>query len=265
MTAIPLTVSGIHNAKRALQAHFPNDKSAHLTEALAAACGFKTNAALLAAMKSVNPVDPDYVLLDEKAFIARHEVLNGKAGTSDICRFSFDHLLYPDSSEIVKTRSSHKIDYSKSTRKRAWRNAMVAGINAGLGMRLFSVRPDDNRWPGATRDRFNRSEPFVYRFSIGSIPAIASVHNAGFDELSIHVALWPAPDGERWVRTVNAGFHAGELFASGWLERRDGAWLQVSSDSGTGWSFACRKHRLIDAAAIEISPNGYADHGSFKL
>ena len=35
--------------------------------------------------------------------------------------------------------------------------------------------------------------------------AIAWVGDAGFDELSIHVALWPTPDGERWVRVANAG------------------------------------------------------------
>jgi hypothetical protein len=48
------------------------------------------------------------------------------------------------------------------------------------------------------------------------------VHDAGFDELSIHVAVNPKDD---WVKASNAGFNAGDLFASTWLEREKGAWI----------------------------------------
>jgi hypothetical protein len=58
------------------------------------------------------------------------------------------------------------------------------------------------------------------------------------------------------VKASNAGFHAGEVFASGWLEKREGAWLQVSSGSPTGNSFACRKDRLSTVAAISVRPKG---------
>jgi hypothetical protein len=147
-------------------------------------------------------------------------------------------------------------------RDRAWRNAMVAGINAGLAQRLFSVRPGDNRWRGATsEDDHRRGETHIFRFALGDIPAIASVFDASWDELSIHVAFWPAPDGERWIGAFNADFRAGELFASGWLERRRGAWLQASSKP----ELSCRKSRLATVATLAVEPRGYADRGSFML
>jgi hypothetical protein len=139
---------------------------------------------------------------------------------------------------------------------------MVSAINAGLQQRLFSLLPGDNRWLGfdAANNR-NQYQGHVFRFVIDNIPAIGSVTDAGFDELSIHVAFWPTPDGERWVKSSNAFFLAGELFAYGWLERRDGAWLQTASKPG----LSCRKPRLAVAAGVDVRPRGYADRGNFKL
>ena len=137
---------------------------------------------------------------------------------------------------------------------------MVAAINAGIAQGLFSIRPGDNRWPAGENQ--DRREAFSFNFSIGNIPAVASVQDAGFDELSIHAALWPTEDGLRVVKSLNAYFRAGEAFATGWLERREGAWLQVSSSSP---EFTCRKHRLAEVAALNVSPRGYADRGSFKV
>lgn len=267
MTTIPLTESAIRNAKRAIQTRFPHEKSAHLTEALAAACGFNSHAALLATLKAGDPGDPDHVLLEEKAFLNRLEAITEKKLSINDRALSFDLLRYPNDTEVIKTQSSrmNAANYANSARKRAWRNTMVAGINEAIDRRLFTVRPGDNRWPGANKDKSERHEPYVYRFSIANIPAVASVHDAGFEELSIHVALWPTPEGERWVRAANAGFLAGDVYASGWLERRDGAWLQVPSNAGRGWGFTCRKARLDQIAAIDIRPKGYADRGNFKL
>jgi len=266
VTSIPLTDSGLRNVKRALQVRFPDEKSSHLTEALAAACGFNSHAALLAKMQGGNPSDPDFVLLEEKPFFERLSKIATRATTAIDGSFSFETLQYPSAAEIVKTESSrfHAVSYGKSARKRAWRNSMVAGINEAIDRRLFTIRPGDNRWPGASKD-YGKTQPFTFRFSVGEIPAVASVHDAGFDELSIHVALWPTPEGERWVKAMNAGFLAGEVFASGWLERRDGAWLQVSRGSTHGWGFSCRQNRIIQVAELDLRPKGYADRGSFKI
>ncbi|KAK0358752.1 hypothetical protein LTR94_034107, partial [Friedmanniomyces endolithicus] len=63
--------------------------------------------------------------------------------------------------------------------------------------------------------------------------------------------------GEEFVRSYNAGFLAGEAFASGWLEREDGRWLQTSL-SPTG----SIRNALVDRVAHHrLEPLGYADNG----
>ena len=141
---------------------------------------------------------------------------------------------------------------------------LVAGINVAIDRRLFTIRPGDNRWPGHEPDRYGRHNPYLFEFEIEGIPAIASVNDAGYDELSIHVAFWPSPESKKWVGAAWAGFLAGDAYASGWLERRDGAWLQVSTQ-GLKDQFSCRRHRLVQVAQLEVEPKGYADRGSFKL
>ncbi|WP_433949950.1 hypothetical protein [Brevundimonas bullata] len=128
----------------------------------------------------------------------------------------------------------------------AWRNMMVAGINAGLEQRRFGLSGDDG-WDG---------EEIVYRFLFDGLPAIACVRDIG-GELAVHVAIQPMARGEEFVRSYNAGFLAGEAFASGWLEREDGRWLQTSL-SPTG----SIRNALVDRVAHHrLEPLGYADNG----
>ncbi|MCA0450894.1 MAG: hypothetical protein LCH62_14170 [Proteobacteria bacterium] len=271
MTAIPLTDSAVKNVKRALVAHFssPTTKlqSSHLSEALAAACGFNSNAALVAAMK-VGPInDPDYVLLDEAAFLERLTALSNCARNDNFSSFSFDKVHFSSPTETINTYSpaAKRIEFSTSTRKRAWRNMMVAGINEGIERRLFTVRRGDNRWPKPQSSSHSSRGIFVYEFSISSIPALASVSAAGDAQLSIHVALWPTLGDTSWIRTGGAGFFAGEAFATGYLERDEGAWLQVPSNAGGTPVFACRRKLLKYVSEIKIRPRGYADRGAFRL
>ncbi|WCK21758.1 hypothetical protein [Agrobacterium tumefaciens] len=107
----------------------------------------------------------------------------------------------------------------------------------------------------------HRRETQVFHIEIDGIPAIGTVSDAGFDELSVHVALWPTPEAIVRARAFNAGFAAGDAFASGWLERRDGARLQYSRKP----HFRCRNHRLSQLAELDIRPKGYSDRGSFKM
>lgn len=265
MTAIPLTETGVRAIKRALVNRYPTRKSAHLTEALAAAAGFESHAALLASIKSTDQGDPDYVLLREDPFLRRLEAVAGDALTLAEQQLTFEQLTYPGGVGILKTTSPRMalIDYSKSTRRRAWRNVMVAAINAGLEQRLFGLKPGDNRWPGVSLDTSVRSKHHVYRFSLNDIPVIASVNDAGWDELAIHAAMWPTSESERIIGAAFAGFRAGEVVVGGWLERLDGAWLQVGK--GEPAEFHCRRARLKTVADLPVEAKGYADRGNFKM
>lgn len=256
MTIVALTDSAVRNIKRSLKERFPAEKSSHLTEALAAACGFKSQAALLNALRSSDVRRPNYVQLQGEQFLGRLKDMN--PDTALMPGFSFESLKYAGALEGQKTSDA----YARNIRQRAWRNMMVAAINEGLRIGLYSVLPGDNRWPGYDRAA-RRQEEFIYRFSVDGIPVVASVRDAGFDELSIHVAFWPGEEAERWVPVAMAGFSAGEAFASGWLERRDGAWLQITKNLGS--SFQSRKHRLGVIAKISLSPEGYSDNGAFRL
>lgn len=135
-----------------------------------------------------------------------------------------------------------------SKRQTAWRNMMVAGINAGLQQDLFTVTPG----PVSVG---------AYRFEIAGIPAIASAVDIGFDELQIQVGFWPKPNAAAWIGSFEAGFAIGEASACGWVERRNGAWLQV----GSVLRLKCRSHRLDEIAALKVKPNGYVDHGKFMF
>jgi hypothetical protein len=267
MAAIPLTEGAIRVVKRTLRNRFPSDQSAHISEALAAALGFRTNIALVDIVRKVDPQDPDFELLNEQPFLTRLAQLAKRPLTSSDRCLIFDNLPYPQPSPVVPTRSPawERVNYSKSLRRRAWRNAMVAAINEGIRRRYFTIKPGDNRWPGAERNQYGQANAQVFEFNLDGIPALSSVRDGGYDELSVHVAMWPTADAARWIECINAGWLAGDLYASGWLERRDGAWLQVANSSSLGDAFRCRRHRINQVAALEIAPLGFADRGSFKL
>jgi hypothetical protein len=124
-------------------------------------------------------------------------------------------------------------------------------VNEALQRRLFSLRPGDNRWPGYDQDK---RESYLFDFTLPcDLPAKVAIHDAGFDELSVRVAVNPKGD---WVKACNAGFSAGDVFASTWVERRNGAWIQ-SSDT----SFCCRRPLLDSIVNMKVEPLGYGDRG----
>lgn len=258
---LPLTAENLKGVKRALGACFQEEKSSHLTEALAAALGQRTHAALLALVRVSDPANPEFVRLDEAAFAARLEALTGQPNPPQEFVGLFDDLTYPSGTEVIRTWSLKfdQVQYD-SDRRKAWRNMMVAAINAGLAQRLFTVRAGDNRWPGAEEAR-HRYRPALYRFEVEGIPALASVDDAGFDELRLHVAFWPTKDSERWVGAEGHGFRAGDAWTYGWLERRKGAYLMTPAPDG--FQFNCRKRCLNAVAALDVQPRCYADRGSF--
>lgn len=253
MTAIILSAENLRVVKRGLREFFPEATSSHLSEALAAAVGRRTHAALLADLAKGDPADPEITLIEQECFLARAKELGFDPPQEDV-EWGIFPLEVPGKNEIfigTMPSSGWEIEYT-SLRDRAWRNMLVAAINAGIEQKLFSVRPGDNRWLSTERESTH-----VFSFVFGDgIPAIASLFDAKWDEIAVHVALWPTARGVELLPAWNAGFHAGEAFATGWLERKNGAWLQTNTES-----LKCRQKFLRTVAEIELKPKGFGDRG----
>lgn len=257
MTAIILSAENLHTVKRGLREFFPEAKSSHLTEALAASVGRRTHAALLADLTKADPADPEITMIDEEAFLGRARELGFDPPQEDI-EWGIFPLEVPGKKEIfiyTTPSSGWDIEYT-SLRDRAWRNMMVAATNAAIEQKLLSVRPGDNRWPG-----WDQKKTHVFNLTFGAdIPALGSVFDAGFDEIAIHVALWPTARGFKSVEAWNAGFNAGEAFATGWLERANGAYLQSNTTS-----LRCRQKLLTTVAEANVKPKCFGDRGKLIM
>jgi hypothetical protein len=169
-----------------------------------------------------------------------------------------------------RERMAERFAKSKNPRHLAWRNVMVAAINAGLDQGIFGLDPCDNRWPGHIPPASNShsSEGHgEYRFNLADdIPAVAHVSAITGQELRFNVAAWPNPDAVSWMVGTAEGAldYWGDAGASGSLERLTGRWLQCPILFGAH-TFSCRRTRLAELAALTVEPNGYADHGRFFL
>ena len=124
MAAITLTQSSLNALKKCLRSEFPGAKSSHLTESLAAALGYRTNAALLADM--VGPEeDRPYVLLDSNRMVHRLQ----EFGYPPSDGFDFELLDIATLPGVASTEplSAFDIEY-KTDREKAWRNLMICAI-----------------------------------------------------------------------------------------------------------------------------------------
>lgn len=248
MAAIPLYESAFAELKKRLSDLYEEIRSSHMSEALAFAAGFKTNAALRAAF--VGPAgDRPFVLLDSARFFSRLVTF----GYSDDPEFDFEFGPWLKGTGVVSTipQSGYSIEY-KTKRQRAWRNLMVCGINAGLQQKLFTLRPGDDRF----EDNMRSGYTFAFTLPNG-LPALGSVADAGHDELDIHVAV--NPKGDR-VRDPEAGFKAGDVFGRTWLDRARVVCMQDSYES-----FRCRGALLDEFAELRVEPQGFGDRSAVHL
>ncbi len=223
--------------------------SAHLSESLASALGFNTYAALRAALKGRPTASA------EKPSNAR---LAERLRQLGYVHVPSDLKILPELDRSYTPFRSFPLQRPRRIRWMAWRNMMVAAINAGLEQRLFGLSPGQNWWPGADPVTI-RSVWCSYRFVFdGGIPGVASVDSSSGDELSIHVMLDPR---DATIEPHSCeGLEDGGAVAHGWLERRLGVWIQDS-----GEQFSCRRVLLDRVANAKADPVGYADFGSFIL
>lgn len=249
MAAIPLSEAPLAALKKSLRDEFPDVKSSHLTEALAHSMGFRTNAALGAAL--VGPErDRPFALLNTDRMVERLVSF----GYPPDPEFDFEMMtVVRDVDGLVSTMpdSAYDIKY-KTPRDRAWRNLMVCAVNAALEQKLFTLRPGDDRFD----DDMRSGHLFDFTLPNG-LPARGSVATAGFDELAVHAAV--NPKGQE-VRFHGAGFAAGDAFGTTWVERRLGPWLQTTQDG-----FRCRKPLLAQLAELDVRPQGFGDRGKLIM
>ena len=241
MAAIVLTEVCLADVKKALVREKSNVRSSHLTEALAAALRRRTHASLRSELPGYRN-DPPIEFLDHELFDQRLQELGYRADP----KFRFEHL---SDVGLIPTLDPNGLDIEyKGDRAKAWRNLMVCATNAALGQKLFTLHPNDNRWPTAGQEAclFDFTKP-------NGLPARGYVSDISYSELSIHVAVNPKGD---LVRAANAGFHPGDAFAAGWLERQRGAWLQTATSM-----FNCRRTLLKSLASMTVQPCGYGDRG----
>lgn len=243
-----ISETALRNLKRNAQRGVSGVSSSHLSEGIAAALGFKTHAALRAALAghaTTQAQKPSNVRL-----VQRLRQLGYDAPDDLKLLPEFEHSYSPFKSFPLRTK--------RGVRWWGWRNLMVLAINAGLEQRLFGLSPGDNSWPGGAPDS-HECVRYTYHFLIDEdLPAVASVNAISGDELSICVILKPmkADIQPEWY----CGLNDGDAVAHGWLERRLGAWIQ---DGGEG--FRCKRAMQSRIADVAIEPAGYADQGSFFM
>lgn len=218
-----------------------NVPSSHVSEALAAGLGCRTHAALQALVTS-NPVAE--LLLPDTLRCKRRLVELGHDRAARTWN-GFPNFLF---------RHGGKTPEFRTTRSKVWRNMMVAAINVGLEKKLFGYSPDDNWWT----PQDSRGAEFEFLFD-GRHPARALISDAHFGELTISVLLYPTPGIQMYPS--GSGFKDGAAFASGWLERTLGVWLQAGGKP----ILECRQHLLEPVGSAGIVPNGFRDRGKLMM
>lgn len=140
----------------------------------------------------------------------------------------------------------------KSVRARAWRNLMVSGINAALERGLASLEYNENH---------DQPQHVNFEFTLpNGLRCCGYVNDAGHGELAFAVCV-NLKEGR--TPAMNSSLKSCDAAASGWLERKDGQWIQYQG-SGHGY-FRCRRETLEQLADLEVEPIGYSDSGRFFL
>lgn len=142
MSTTPYFVSlaAVCNLKARAQRRITGVSSAHLSEALAAALGFRTHAALRAALAgrpTTLACEPCNTRLNarlrELGYVVREDL-----------------RLLPDLGHTRVLGHRRPLRRRRGARWAAWRNLMVAAVNAGLDQGVFGLSPNQDWWPGAT-------------------------------------------------------------------------------------------------------------------
>lgn len=238
--------TALHTLKQKVQRRVNGVSSSHMSEAIAAALGFKTHAALRTALAGRATTEAQK---PSNARLVQRLRQFGYAAPDDL-------RLLPELDRSYSPFKTFPLRTQRSTRWQVWRNLMVAAVNAGLEQRQFGLSEGENWWLGGAKDS-HHCERGIYRFLFdGDLPAVVGVDAISGGELSLSVVLRPrkADLQPKWY----CGLGSGDAVASGWLERHLGAWLQDG-----GEDVHCKRALQSRIAGAAIEPAGYSDQGSF--
>lgn len=102
------------------------------------------------------------------------------------------------------------------------------------------------------RDPMRRRSSVLFDAPFGSMPLRVWISDWRFDEAHVVAAAWPTLDGNRWIEAGSAKELAGDVVASGWLER--GSHLRLANIFDP--SIFIRQNRV---AAMRALPSDAAD------
>ncbi len=129
---------------------------------------------------------------------------------------------------------------------------MVSVINAALERNLVSLEYNQDDVQSARVD-FDFTLP-------NGMQCRGCLNEARHGEVSFAVCV-NLKAGEK--PAMDSSLKSCDATASGWLERKDGQWLQCEH-RGYG-HFSCRRTLLMQLAELEVEPIGYSDRGRFYL
>lgn len=241
MAATLLCAAPVAELKKRLLDALPRVKSSHLSEALAFSLGFKTSAAMVSAMRGPE-VERPLMPLNAARWRQRIEQL-GYAQQPEI---DFDQMIRDEPIPgVVSTVDPHawRVHYA-TPREKAYRNFMVAAVNAALRRQLFSLVPGDRRHAACVY--------FDFELPNGR-SARGYVAEDGTDRLAIHAAVNPRVD---WLHRAWLCETPGDAHGQTLIDRRVGAWIESLSQYFTG-SPALVK----ELAAMQVQPACFGDRG----
>ena len=173
--------------------------------------------------------------------------------------------LHRDDGYIIKTRNPdgpgpEEVRYNRAsiTRFKIIRNLLTFATNKFIETGVFSLDP-------STTPPKDGVEQLV-DYPDGT-PCKIRCYNAGFDEVGLEILFGikkPNPPIYSYISRQSKELCSAH--ASGWLERRTGAYLQIP-DSSTSLELFCEKHICQQLAEIEIQPiaNSFEKQGPFHL
>lgn len=240
--------AAIRNLKQRAEHRLRGVSSSHLSEGVAAALGFKTHAALRAAIAGRPTIE-----VSKPSNIRLAQRLNQLGYGS----FPSDLRPLPELDHSYTLFKKYPLQRPQGVRWKAWRNLLVMAINAGLEQKMFGLAPGENWWQGGDPES-HKCVRGTYRFIVDGESALASVDAISGDELSISVLINP-----RWADVEPSSYcdlEDGNAAAHCWVERRYGAWIQDGGDE-----FHCKRALQARLVGLKVEPMGYSDFGSFFM